>query len=77
MESTISLRLPVDVHIRDTFDAIFEYHLSSITVLPDYSALSKFVNALKSNSSELSHDRIFQLLNDSWTSSDIPIACVQ
>ena len=71
-ESIIQLRLPASidqissfhpiVNIRDTFDFITELNLLSVTVLPDFSAISNFSNILQKSNSNPNSDPILQLL---------------
>ena len=71
-QSLIQLHLPANVdpqstihliiHIRDTFDAMFEFHIPSVTVLADSSTLSDFIDALTNTTDRLSSDPIFRLL---------------
>lgn len=70
--SIIQLYLPASVdsqssidliiHIRDTFDAVFEFHIPSVTVLADSSRISNFIDALTKSNDRLSSDPIFRLL---------------
>ncbi len=56
-EPNITLRFPSSldkicthdlvVHIRDVFDSVTEYHLPAVTILPDDSTISSFIDSLQ------------------------------
>ncbi|CAF4198666.1 unnamed protein product, partial [Adineta steineri] len=50
------------VHIRNQFDCVTEFNLSSVTVMPDLVGLTDFMNNIQNLSSELIRNPITQLL---------------
>ena len=72
-ESTIKLRLPPSVeeisiyhlvvHIRDTFDCVYEYSLPSVYMLHDEKTITNFIDGLTNTEQLPSNDTISQLLN--------------
>ena len=74
IQPVVQIRLPASidpqstvhliVHIGDTFNAVYEFLLSPVTVLADYSTISNFITALTKTTDNLSSDPIFQLLTN-------------
>jgi hypothetical protein len=60
-----SSTLHIIVQIRDTFGYVTEFHVPSVIVLPDYLAISKFIDALQEPNNNSNGDSIVQLLGNS------------
>jgi hypothetical protein len=60
-----SSTLHIIVQIRDTFGCVTEFHVPSVIVLPDYLAISKFIDALQEPNNNSNGDSIVQLLGNS------------
>lgn len=67
-QSIIQLRLPVNtdvtVYIRDTLDAISEYDLPSVLILPDETIITNLIDQLQMKSENLSSHPIIELLTN-------------
>ena len=67
-QSIIQLRLPpnsdLTVYIRDVFDAVSEYHLQPIDILPDESIIRNLIDQLQMKSDNFSSDAIIELLTN-------------
>lgn len=69
IEPTIQLRLPSSINlistvsVRDPFNAIREFSLPPVTILPDYSAIGHFIDSLQRSDGDVDNDTIVQLLN--------------
>lgn len=72
-ESTMKLRLPASVedisiyhlvvHIRDTFDCVYEYPLPSVYMLHDETTITNFIDTLTKTEQLPMNNTISQLLN--------------
>jgi len=71
--SEFEVRLPVGnentsllqlvIYIRDTFDCITEFNLSSVIVQPDSSSIANLMNTFQNSPNSLTTNRIIQLLS--------------
>jgi hypothetical protein len=61
-DDTTSL-LYIVAYIRDTFDGVTEYNVSSVTVVPDLEEINNLVNSLQESSSTITSNAIVQLLS--------------
>jgi hypothetical protein len=50
------------VHIRDTFECITEYNMSSVSVIPDTTVINNLINNLQVSTSAANNNPIVQLL---------------
>jgi hypothetical protein len=50
------------VHIRDTFECVAEYNMSSVSVIPDIAGINNLINNLQVSTSAVNNNPIVQLL---------------
>jgi hypothetical protein len=66
--STFDIQLPAGdvmnliVHIRDTFECVTEYNMSSVSVIPDTTVINNLINNLQVSTSAANNNPIVQLL---------------
>jgi hypothetical protein len=66
--STFDIQLPAGdvmnliVHIRDTFECITEYNMSSVSVIPDTTVINNLINNLQVSTNAANNNPIVQLL---------------